>query len=328
MRKASVLVRLVVFGWLLLESCSTKQLAPNEAPTVSIDSSSYVDIPAVAYVIGLSPDGSRLALRDADFDISVFDTKNGRRICFTNQGCNFNYIKFTPDNTKLFGVLYGTSLTGDPQYLARVYDLSDSTFRLITTVYNFTGPEIYDDASKIVGCSAPGQFMVYSAKNGSLLKKMTNRSMAIYTFGFIRDENAVIFRDEDTARVWSLTNDNEIRHFVFEGGTNGYSAFGTSDEGHTLCAGSNYYDTRSGQSIANLKSSMWFTEHYSYTIEHEQGRDNIKIIKLTDGSTRTIVSPDSSVLGFLNVSSNEQSIAVTVSNGISPSAIVRVWKLR
>jgi hypothetical protein len=296
----------------------------------------YLDIPCrEGSDFAFSPDGSRLAVSEPSGgnDLLIYDAKNGKELCRSTTTNSSGYdvglfgskMQFNSDNSKIFCGGY------------TLFDISGPTATVIKSFGNKDNYDLklYDDGTKLVGHTAKGTFKIYSAADGSILNSFSNPVAAYYSCGFIRDENAVIFRYADTAIVWDLINDNEKRRFTFidNGGGNGFSSFGTSEDGNMLeITGALFYDTKTGKNVGQIPvGEATFSQHYVCTTTILGGALVVKIIKIADGSTYTTKIFPIPSGHQVAISRDEHYIAV--SSGVSGASYpynskIRIWKLQ
>ncbi|MEP7234402.1 MAG: carboxypeptidase-like regulatory domain-containing protein [Ignavibacteriota bacterium] len=303
----------------------------------------FTDIPVVTNtqggVIGLSPDGTRLAVFNTP-TLTVYDTKTGNILSqATVPGTKPYYydgrIEFSVDNSKVL-----LASTYSPTVL---FDVSGATGSVVISIGSISGAKLYDDGTKIIAMQSKGYpnppvINVYLAADGSILKTLhpvvANVNDSAGGFGFIRDEDAVIFPDDKStmsAHVWSVATDAESRNFAMTG----YSyTFSSSAEGLTVAASSNYTDFDCYDSKTGLKSGaislgttsrygpITLTKNYGYSSVQSGGAMVIKISKISDGTSVLKLLPTGSSVSNIAASRNEQYVAAATSDKI------RIWKLQ
>lgn len=325
-----------VSAGVLLAGCTSSATENEPAPVVIAQKITYVDIPFFraptsneGYKV-LSPDGTKVALCSGynPSVTSVFDTRTGQKLS-TLTNSYFTYMQFSCDNTKLLTFYSCISIgTNEESRFTQVYDITDSLFRLRSTVMGFTNARLLDDGSAMVGCQPKGTFELYTSQGGRIIKQLSNKKMAIYSFGYIPDDYAVIFRDEDTARVWDVIQDKEVRHFIFEGGTNGFSSFFTSEDGKVLSTGKFFYDTKTGQKISNEAPRGYHTSQYQYMVENGTTSDKIRCLELTNQKEVYSFDCEGRTIGKLVLSRNGQCICTAMISNTSPYQKLRIWNIQ
>ncbi|MFI5263414.1 MAG: hypothetical protein ACHQM6_02755, partial [Candidatus Kapaibacterium sp.] len=256
----NLFVGIISIYFVLSSGCKSHSTSPNNSTDTFPSIQSFIDIPIGSNDIpitrmALSPDGSRLAVYSGiTAHWKIFDVKKGQLLCSSNEAFDSPSMHFSLDNIKI--------LLSNISFVS-TYDISGSSPRLLSTITNPTAmvsPTLYDDGSKIiiketVPFSNPlGN--IFNTNGGSLLKTIhPNFPYPGGGFGFIQDENAIVYGDGSTARVWSVEHDSELRHFELT--PHGDYNIETSEDGLTAVAGLfdtttsiiGYYNTKTGQKI-------------------------------------------------------------------------------
>lgn len=318
-----------------LAGCKSSVTESEPDTSVIANKITYIDIPFFRTPTSnegnkvLSPDGTKVALSSGYLPsiTSVFDTRTGQKLSsLTNS--HFKYMQFSCDNSKLIAFYSCISIaTNEESRFTSVYDITDSLFRLRSTVMGFTNVRLFDDGTATIGCQPNGKFELYTSQGGHFIKQLSNEKMAIYSFGYIPDEYAVIFREQDTARLWDVIQEKEVRHFVFEGGTNGYSPFYTSEDGKVLNTGKFFYDTKTGKKINAVCSNGFHTSKYQYIVEMGTTTDKIHCVELASGKEVYSFDCEAKIIGQPIASRNEQYICATIESSTSPYQKLRIWNI-
>jgi len=305
----------------------------------------YIDITSNSAKEGLqlaySHDGSRLvAWQSQSPQFTIYDTKTGNVIS-TTPLTGIYYIRnmyFSDDNNKLL-----LSTTYGPTQL---YDVSGATTTMLLSIQNILNARLYDDGTKIVAAASTGypnppSLNIYSATDGSILKTLHplnfgNSGDSTGSFGFNQSEESIVYPDGNTAqtaRVWSLKTDAELRNFSYSGQP---YTFTTSDDGLTMTATVDYmtyscYNTLTGIKTGDVKIPVsksgrlgfpFITQNYLYTTDQSNGVDIMMIFKISDGSSTLKLLSSNAYISSIAASRNEQYLAA------SPSGLIRIWKLR
>lgn len=283
----------------------------------------YTEITPTQYplAIALSPDGSRLGIGGTT-NLMVYDAATGNVISSaTLSGSSFfSNLQFSIDGSKLL-VLNRDSVSG---LSVKVYNVSTTTATLITSIVGITGAKLYDDGTKIIARpnSNPTKIVIYSAVDGSIIKTLNpvNISATDLDFGFIRSEDAAIYQDGNTARVWDVATDVQLRFFSVVGG---FSYFGSSDDGLTVSSSANggtysFYNTQSGVKRGDVTTNAppLLTQNYVYTVTSVSGIPAVKIIHIANGtSSLRLMGSGVGSINSIAASRDEKYLAVALSNG-------------
>jgi WD40 repeat protein len=283
--------------------------------------------------IAFSADGSRLAVYGAS-TITVYDAATGNTLSSATNTPQFSALQFSLDGSKLLATYGYFSNTGK----ADVYDVSSLAATVITSIPNLGNAQFYDDGSKIMGTSsiAQGKIIIFSATDGSVIKTLNPASTvkSLLSIGLIRDEDAAVYQDGQTARVWSQATDAELRNFPVVGS---YYYFASSEDGHTIAAGGggitfSCYDTKTGVKIGDLPGitssnrdsvgTLLLTQNYAYVASSIGGAVAIKILKISDGTASVRLLSGAGNIGGMAASRNEKYLAA------AQNGKVRIWKLQ
>ncbi len=289
-------------------------------------------------MLAISSDGSRLAATGYETpSIIIYNTKDGSVVSTISISAN-TYIynmQFDGDGNRLMASTYnGTS----------VYDVSTATATLVTTLVQAVNGTAIDDKGERVlatishGWQNPLTVGVFSAIDGSLLSELhpTNMGDSSGTFGFIRDEDAIVYWDVSGAnmfRVWSIANDKEVRTFSATG--NGYG-FGISEEGITIASTTNYkdftvYDSKTGSQKQTFSTpgtqgtrngSILVTKSKAYSSESLNGANVVRVVDLTNATSTFKILPNASYVADMAASRDEATLAA------SAGKVIRIWKLK
>ena len=306
--------------------------------------SNFIDIPISSnkegQLIGLSPDGTRLAAFIPS-QLTVYDSKTGQILSQGNvTSANTNYyhgsLQFSTDNSKvLFVSDYGET---------QLYDVSGAAIALLISIPNVTGAKLYDDGSKIIvvksmGYPNPPVINIYNVSDGSvkatLHPTMSGGSDSLSSFGFIRDEDAIIFPDDKSGsdHIWSVATDAEIRNFPVTGAS---YTFAASEDGLTVASSADYvtyscYDTKTGLKAGDVKiggnngtryGNTVLTKNSAYVADQVSGANVIRIFKISDGTSTIKLLSGTNYVASVAASRNEQYLAAVTSGKI------RIWKLQ
>ncbi len=285
--------------------------------------------------IALSPDGSRLAVWGGSI-LTVYDASKGNLLSSATSTPTFNTLQFSLDGSKLLAAENNYSVGQ-----ATVYDVSGTIATVITTIPNIINAKLYDDGSKIIASlsSASSTIVIYSAVNGSLINTltptMTGKNNYYSNFGFIRGENAAIYQDGLTARVWGVATNAELRNFPVTGAS---YYFASSEDGNTVATGGgslplSCFDTKAGAKIGDLTGitnssrdsgagTLILTQNYVYTSSPISGAVEVSIIKISDGTSSVRLLSASASIDGLAASRNEKYLAA------AQNGKVRIWKLQ
>jgi hypothetical protein len=296
-------------------------------------------------VIALSPDGSRLAVFISNpAQLSVYDTKTGNTVStaiITKHGSYYyaNGMQFSADNAKL--------LMRSSYDVTLLFDISSSSATEVLAMSGVNGAQLYDDGTKIIASENavypnPSIINVYSAADGSVITTLhpniSNLSDSIGSFGLIHDENSIVYPDDKSslsAHVWSALSDAELRSFPITGSLYTFTA---SEDGLTVALSSDYknyscYDTKAATKLGDISvfgangaryGNVSFTKGHAYTADEVSGAMVIRMIKISDGTSRVKLlagSANKSINGIA-ASRNEQYLAAASSDKI------RIWKLQ
>ncbi len=280
-----------------------------------------------SYGIALSPDGSRLGVGNST-GFTVYDAATGNVISSATLpgSSSISNLQFSIDGSKLL-ISNQDSVIGSS---VKVYNVSTTTATLITSIAGITGAKLYDDGTKIMARpnSNPTKIVIYSAVDGSIIKTLNpvNISVTDLDFGFIRSEDAAIYQDGNTARVWDVAADIQLRFFSVAGGL---QYFGCSDDGLTLSSSTNggtysFYNTQSGVKRGDIitNATPVLTQNYVYTTTSVGGIQGVKIIHIANGTSSIRFIGSGLFINSIAVSRDEKYLAVSQSNGK-----VRIWKI-
>ena len=304
----------------------------------------YLDITLGAksenQIVALSPDGSRVAAWSSQpGQVTVFDTKTGNTLSTAaiTSAPYVNAMEFSTDNSRLLlSSKYGTD--------AVLFDVSGPTATQIVTIPGAIGARLYDDGSKIIAGKTmvypnPSVINIYSSADGSVIKTLhpavsgTNDSMTV--FGFIRNEDAIIFPDDKAGndRIWSVATDAESRNFAVSGLS---YTFIVSDDGLTVASSADYvtyscYDTKTGSKSGDVKiggvngtryGNPVMTKNNVYAADQVNGANVIRIFKISDGTSTIKLLSATNYVASLAASRNEQVLAA------ASAGRIRIWKLQ
>lgn len=302
--------------------------------------STFIDITVGAkesQAIALSPDGSKLALYTIS-GFNVYDAKTGAMLSTgTFTGQNYvNSMQFSTDNNKL---LLSSSYGGG----AMLYDVSTTTASSIIKVAGVSGSVLSDDGAKIIALLAHGSGVdpdlnIYDATNGNVMQTLhpSNINDSVYSFGYDRDENAIIYADTKNAgidRVWSIASNSEIRNFTVAGSP--YSFF-SSEDGLTVVATNDYklyscYATKTGvisgkATIGGTNGTRYgnpiLTKNNIYVVDQVSGANVVRVIKIADGSSMVKLLSGTNYVAGIAASRNEHVLAA------SSNSTIRIWQLQ
>ena len=281
-------------------------------------------------VISFSPDGSRLAALayQGTSKVTVYETKTGNILSVFTPSDYYSSMEFSSDNTKL--------LLASTYNTTSLYDVSMANASLITSISNVIDAKLYDDGTKIIASTGSG-INIYSAVNGAVITSLTPSNVnGKSIFAFIRDENAIAYRNGTDLHIWDVMTNAEIRSFPMAGSTVNILY---SEEGHTVSANTtindySFYDTKSGQKIGTATvsttrdsinfggSTMLLTQHYLYDGSSVNGGSAIRITKIADGTSIVKLFLGGTNVTSVAASRNEQYVAAAA-NGT-----IRIWKLQ
>ncbi len=291
-----------------------------------------------AQYTALSPDGSRLALFSAS-NIGIFDTKTGNMISSgTASGSNYylSGMQFSTDNSKL---LVAASYGGG----ATLYDVSGATVTSLISIAKVVGAKLSDDGTQIIavlthGSSIPPDLNIYKASDGSILQTLnpTNLLDSNPTFGFDRNENAVVYSDSKTngsVHVWGMAGNSELRNFPVVGNAN---AFLASEDGLTIASSADYmnyscYNSKTGQLIGafNIAGAngttrngpFILTKNNAYEATQVDSANVVRIFNLAAGTSTIKLLSGTNTVAAVTASRSEVNVAA-VCNGK-----IRIWTL-
>jgi hypothetical protein len=294
--------------------------------------------------IGLSPDGSLVAVNLGDGRVLVYETAGRTLVAsFTTSKYGWGNLHFSSDNKRLLTI--GGNATMD------VFDLPSKT--LLCSVgadmeYGMLNAYISDDGKRFIARAYDNTtgMGVYD-ETGTMIKQLHPADMTdSANFGYMDAEKAIVYHSNSGKRVvWSIENDAEIRSFDVEGGSK-YGGYYSEDGeryanptdpnpfgGNTFAV----YNTRTAEKVANLtvsalEMSGWstygsrcLTKERMYGSEDVVGSGRaLRSFLLSDGSPHDLKTapPDNNPYGFITASRNDSYLATGIKNGI------RLWKLK
>jgi WD40 repeat protein len=232
-------------------------------------------------------------------------------------------------------VLVGTSL----------FDITGPEASLITKVTGMDGMVILsEDGQKLIARTAAGEFHIYSAFDGSHLKKLNNPLGAYCEFSYRNDIDAVLFqKDPNTILAWSVSEDRKLHEITI--GITHADLLSFSPDGKTFCNGIPplaYFDTKTGQKIAEYPHPMTFpdgtkgavsgpvSQNYVCSTESMGGATVVRLVYIPDGSciTKMVAIPCGS---HIAVNADEGLFAMYLSTTCvvyDPNPKVRIWKIK
>jgi WD40 repeat protein len=164
---------------------------------------------------------------------------------------------------------------------------------------------------------------------------MSGGSDSLSSFGFIRDEDAIIFPDDKSGsdHIWSVTTDAEIRNFPVTGAS---YTFAASEDCLTVASSADYvtyscYDTKTGLKTGDVKiggvngtrnGNTVLTKNSAYVADQVSGANVIRIFKISDGTSTIKLLSGTNYVASVAASRNEQYLAAVTSGKI------RIWKLQ
>jgi WD40 repeat protein/transcriptional regulator with XRE-family HTH domain len=272
------------------------------------------------YSVAFSPDGSRLATSSSDNTAKVWEVATGIEL-FTLAGhTNFvTGVAFSPDGTQL--------VTASADETAKVWDLTPSheLFALVADNDIVSSVAISPDGTKLA--TAGRQVLLWDMATGKQLYELIGHTDFVHSVKFSPDGmRLATTSDDETARLWNLTNRREILTLPVGKSANIAIAFSpdgkrlaTTGKGNTVTV----WDVNGGEQLLNLKGYTAPVVQLRFNPEgtqlatvSEASEDGVKIWDAVTGEELFVMKEAGAVLG-LTFSPDGKRLATGDSEGMS-----------